>query len=500
MKKLAFGLILFLAMFLRLFMLGSLPSGFSWDEAAIGYNGYGIMTVHRDEWLVKMPVTFKSFGDYKAAFAIYTNAISTKILGRNVFAVRFPMAVFGVITVVAVYFIAKKIFDSEDLALLSMFLLAVSPLNVHYSRIAFESGIAVALCTLAVMFFLYAQKRGYLYILSSLLFVSSLYAYHSTKIAVPILVILLAIKERKIWMKHVGYVVVAVFVGIACMYPLMRETLYGNAGERFYMTSAIADRNGLKPVPFVVGIVATNYVKHMLPNFLLFGETQNYRHGNGVFGILGYTEFILLLAGLISMCKKEWRKKYGWLIVLVLIGILPAAISNEAPHSNRAHGIVPWIQLISVVGFSFISTYFTKERMRVFTRIVILLTLVQTVYFAFLYKNIYSSIAVRDFQYGYQEAIQYARLQESSVHSVLLTSKYGQPYIYILFYKGLTSIEWQQGALANYELRDFTWDEVKERKDILIIGSPQEIPQDAQNIVKEIRFPDGEIAFRIVKQ
>lgn len=113
MKTKLFCLILILAIVLRFFQLGSIPVGFSWDEASIGYNGYGIATVHRDEWLVKMPVTFKSFGDYKAALAIYADAVSTLLLGRNTFAVRFPMAVAGVVTVLSVYFIAKKLFDSE---------------------------------------------------------------------------------------------------------------------------------------------------------------------------------------------------------------------------------------------------------------------------------------------------------------------------------------------------------------------------------------------------
>lgn len=499
MKRKAFWLILLLAVFLRFFQLGSIPVGLSWDEAAIGYNGYGIATVHRDEWLVKMPVTFKSFGDYKAALAIYADSISTWVFGLNAFGIRFPMAAASIVTVISAYFIGKKLFSSEREALLAMLFVAVSPLNVHYARIAFESGIGVSLTALGVLFFLYAAKKPWLYILSSPAFVLSMYAYHSTKIAVPLLILLLAIRERKRWTKHWRPAAVSLILGVVMLYPLLKETVRGNAGERFYMTSAIADRNGLKPIPQVVGTILKNYARHFTPSFLLFGETQNFRHGNEVFGILGYTEFALLLAGLLSMVHPQWRKTYGWLVLAVLIGILPAAISNEVPHSNRAHGIIPWVEILAVVGYGYVASVVERKKAQSLLVTVGVLTVLQTLWYSATYAKVYTTVAAKDFQYGYGEAVTYARLQEPSVHSVLFTSAYGQPYIYILLQKKLTPIQWQQGALANYEIRDFTWDDVKERNSTLVVGTPEEIPADAPGIEKEILFPDGSVAFRIVR-
>src|SRR6185369_2916465 len=116
----AFFLVLFVAAFLRLYKLGSLPVGLTWDEAAIGYNAYGIQTVHRDEWLSKMPISFKSFGDYKAAAAIYLVAVSTMLLGLTEFAIRFPMAIAGIVTVVASYWIGRALFPDKKYALLVM--------------------------------------------------------------------------------------------------------------------------------------------------------------------------------------------------------------------------------------------------------------------------------------------------------------------------------------------------------------------------------------------
>ena len=64
------ALITLIALGLRLYQIGQVPHGMTWDEAAIGYNGWAVITTHRDEWFKLMPISFKSFGDYKAPFAI----------------------------------------------------------------------------------------------------------------------------------------------------------------------------------------------------------------------------------------------------------------------------------------------------------------------------------------------------------------------------------------------------------------------------------------------
>src|SRR5260221_12739726 len=72
----------------RLYQLGQVPHGMTWDEAAIGYSGYAIFTTRRDEWLVRLPVSFRFFGDYKAPLGIYVNGIFKHFFGMNLFSVR----------------------------------------------------------------------------------------------------------------------------------------------------------------------------------------------------------------------------------------------------------------------------------------------------------------------------------------------------------------------------------------------------------------------------
>ena len=302
-----FVLILILAVFLRFFRLDSLPIGLTWDEAAIGYSGFGIMSVHRDEWLNKMPIVFKSFGDYKAAVAIYADAITTWIFGLDTFGIRFPMAAAGVITTVTSYWLGLFLFKEKKYAFLLMGLLAVSPLNIHYSRMAFESGIAVMLVTIGFTLLFYAQKKAVLYFPAAFSLVLSFYAYHSTKIGVPLFLFVYVLAFWKIIKKQIGIIGLAGLFGAALLFPLVKEMMYGNAAARFSMTSVISTPVGLKPLPEVLSIIGENYAKHFNLSFLLQGKTPIYRHGNNVFGILSLVEFVLMCAGLISCMQKETR-------------------------------------------------------------------------------------------------------------------------------------------------------------------------------------------------
>ncbi|HZZ98708.1 MAG TPA: phospholipid carrier-dependent glycosyltransferase, partial [Candidatus Saccharimonadia bacterium] len=439
---LSFLLILVVAAFLRLYKLGQLPVGLTWDEAAIGYNGYGIATVHRDEWLNKMPVSFKSFGDYKAAAAIYLDAVSTKVVGLTPFGIRLPMALAGIATTMAAFWIGKAIFEKEELGLLTMLLVAISPLNVHFSRIAFESGIAVAFVAIGMAAILYASKRPWLYIIGALSLSLSLYAYHSSKIAIPLFLLVLAwvmVKELK---KRLLFVGIAVVVFILTLIPLARDSLYGHAADRFFMTSQITNGKQLKPLNEVATIIGQNYFSHFRLNFLLGGASSTLRHGNGVFGILSYVELGLMLIAVFSLFRQGKLKKHWWILAFILIAILPAAIGDDAPHSNRAHLIVPWIQVLAVFGFEFLLTHLPKKK-QLYAWVVLLVVLaVELCWQVSAYQRVYASTAATEFQYGYQEAVTYTRSQEGSVHGVLFTNGYGQAYIYILLFKKLTPIEY----------------------------------------------------------
>src|SRR3989344_8228068 len=111
MKKVFLIAIILVASVLRLYKLGSIPPSLYWDEASLGYNAYSILISARDEHGKFLPlINFAAFGDYKPPGYIYATVPVVAIFGLSDFAIRFPSAFFGILTVLLTYFLTKKLF------------------------------------------------------------------------------------------------------------------------------------------------------------------------------------------------------------------------------------------------------------------------------------------------------------------------------------------------------------------------------------------------------
>src|SRR5438105_1741386 len=82
-------------------------------------------------------ITFRSLDDYKPPLYNYFAIVPIAVLGLNEFAVRFPSAFFGSLSIFGCYLLVKELFYKtkkekhedfvEILALLSSFFFAISP-------------------------------------------------------------------------------------------------------------------------------------------------------------------------------------------------------------------------------------------------------------------------------------------------------------------------------------------------------------------------------------
>ncbi|MCX6724630.1 MAG: glycosyltransferase family 39 protein, partial [Candidatus Shapirobacteria bacterium] len=136
-------LIIFLAGLLRLPFLNRFPSGFSADEASLGYSAYSILKTGKDEWGERLPLNPRSFGEYKAPLYIYLTIPSIALFGLNETAVRLPSAVFGILAIVVVFLLTQELFGIVTISLLSAFFLAISPWHLVFSRAAIEANLMV---------------------------------------------------------------------------------------------------------------------------------------------------------------------------------------------------------------------------------------------------------------------------------------------------------------------------------------------------------------------
>src|SRR3990167_10549491 len=149
MTKKIFWAILVLAFILRFYKLGEIPLSLDWDENSNAYNAYSILKTGRDEYGNFLPITNRSFDDYKPPLYMYLDIPAVAFFGLTPFAARLPSAVFGFLTIPLIYLLAKWTFQAntkqkmlivsgqlsnikgETIALVAMFLLAISPWHIQ---------------------------------------------------------------------------------------------------------------------------------------------------------------------------------------------------------------------------------------------------------------------------------------------------------------------------------------------------------------------------------
>src|SRR3972149_7127291 len=138
--------VILLAAALRFFALGANPPSPYWEEAALGYDAYSILKTGKDFHGNSWPlVAFESFGDYKPSLYFYAAVPSIAVFGLNTFAVRFPSAFFGSLTVFLVFLLLKSMLPKKlsAVAPLAALFLAISPWHILVSRVGFETNLGL---------------------------------------------------------------------------------------------------------------------------------------------------------------------------------------------------------------------------------------------------------------------------------------------------------------------------------------------------------------------
>ena len=181
---LLFILILVLGIIPRVWEFSKVPPGLNVDEASIGLEAYNLYHFGVDRNGDSFPVYFVSWGSGMDALEGYI-LIPFMVLGLTPVTVRLPILVSGILTLPLLFFIAKKILGT-NFALVSMFLLAISPWHIILSRWGHAENIVPFVFALGFACILLSTKVNKWFIVSMLFFGLSLYAYAALYVAVPV--------------------------------------------------------------------------------------------------------------------------------------------------------------------------------------------------------------------------------------------------------------------------------------------------------------------------
>ncbi|HVZ58267.1 MAG TPA: glycosyltransferase family 39 protein, partial [Patescibacteria group bacterium] len=200
------GLILFLALFLRFYQLGSFPVGFQMDEASKGYTAYSLLKTGRDDNGHAFPLYIDIFGDNSPSGYHVITIVPVAFFGLTEFAVRSPGALFGALTVIALFFLTLSIFENKKLSLLSALILAISPWHINLSRASSESLVALFLIVTGFALVIWSLKKESLRELGigTIVLALSFLFYQTPRLFVPLLFLTLVVFFVFIWKKELS--------------------------------------------------------------------------------------------------------------------------------------------------------------------------------------------------------------------------------------------------------------------------------------------------------
>lgn len=534
--------IVVLAAGLRVWHLSVNPPGLTWDEAALGYNAYSILQTGRDEYGKWLPLTLKSFGDYKPALYVYFDIPFVAVFGLTETAIRLPSVLAGVGLVILIYLLLMELTKERRLALLGALMSAISPLAIQFSRPAFESNVALFFNVLGTLLFLQGLRKRFLLPLSVLSFSVSLFTYQSSRLFVPLLILGLVFFYRKKlffdkWVKLSGAFLV--FLTMLTMYlvfglgqsnrlAVMNFFAYRRSEE---IVNQISREDGL-PInsldfqilhgewwSYVRGL-GERYLIYFSPKTLFVNGDYNQRDRVPDLGVLYYFSVVLIPLGFVLL----WRYSGAKLIFFWLaLAPLPGVLSRDLITTLRSLNLLLPLSILEGAGLFYLGLKFWQWGRKRFYLFIIAAVLVMGGNLL-IYFDRYFIHAPKEYSqhwlYGYKEAVS-SLVNFEKLHQynrVVMTDTYGQPYIYYLFYSRYDPARFQKQAVLdqpgvdvgtvrkidNIEFRHIYWPKDRFSPNNLYIGTLEELPDkdvlfnDQYQMLGKIRFLDNLLAFRIV--
>lgn len=457
MKKLTliiFVAILILAAVLRFYKLDEVPPSLNWDEIAAGYNAYTIANWGADEYGIKFPLVFKNFGDDKHPVHIYITAAVVKIFGLSDFSTRASSAAVGVLAVLAIFVLANELFKSETAGLVSALFLTVSPYAIHYSRGLWEANFALFFFTLGLAsFFIGIRKHNFLIPLSFLFWGLSFFSYHSAKVIVPPIALLLCLihfkdlvrnKKVLIW----SLLTVLLFAGLVIREP--RILGFARINQTKFSDEQIKKYGGN------LGIVLNNYKQYFTYSYLFQNGDQSAR---GSVKVIGEFYKIDLTLSLIGFAVLVFRRKWKAILLLfswLALSPIPGAVSSSEPGATRGIFMIGPLVLLSAFGAGTLILLFKKNWIRVGIAVILTILLGREVgnYIKYYFTE-YSKKEAIEWQYGMKQIVGYLKKNPDYVQ-VYMDKIRQQPYIFFLYYlkvplpKLLASVRYDESESKSY--------------------------------------------------
>lgn len=422
--------LIFLGGVLRLYKLDQYPSVLNRDEAALAINALFIHDTGQDEWGNRLPLQFKSFGDYKLPGYIYL--LSTFFfVGANDYIVRLPSAIAGIFLLIATIFWIKQLLPHQQGKSFFLFLLltlSISPFALFYSRMAWEANVALCLFISSLALLHHHQPTLKKDLLAMFLLFLAILTYNTPLLLMPFILFSLILKRDmrspKKWLTPV--------ISLSVIFCLSLFFLSANntqkSGIIFFNDGTVLNEypiyranlpRFLQPVlgsklAYFSTIAFDHYSQTFLPSFLLIKGGQHPWHTIPEKGHLLWVTYILFCIGslsqLINTLQFLSKKRLSDItpLLLLIISPFPAIFTTDAPHATRSLFTFIMIIVFSGIGLQTILQQTKKFHRNARLSVVIILSLLTVLEGSYYLKSYFidwPSNFSKDFHISYKQTL-----------------------------------------------------------------------------------------------
>ncbi|MDP3888602.1 MAG: glycosyltransferase family 39 protein [bacterium] len=511
--------ILLLAAFLRLWKINSLPPGPFGDEIDVGYQAYSILHTGRDYMGQLLPTYIHSVAEWRAPFFIYSAVPFVALFGLNEFGVRFSAVFFGILGILLLYLLVKELLSNQRVALLSAFVLAISPWHIHYSRVAFEVTLLISLFLAGVLFFIKGFKDKRFLLPAAVILALTPYTYSTASLFLPLLLLsILIIFKEKILKLDKKWIFLSMFFAFIVLLPFLGSLISGEASHRISVISIFSDPNVINDINIkrnevvrvseqlfhnkataYTKIFTQNYLSAFSPQFLFLNGDPNPRQSAGAMGELYLIFLPLLLLG-IWKTSMDYKKESSQLIMSWLIfSPIPSALTQGGgTHATRLFLMLPPLTILIGVGISQI--FLLKHKaLRIFSLTIIgVLLVIQVSFFLHQYLFHYNQESWIWWQVGYKEPMTYIADHGSEYDRIFLNNSepslvrflFWTKYDPVRFQRLFTGDQGQQNILPGFDgfkldkyyfgtlSKEGKLDALLDPKTLYLISQKAEVPGD----------------------
>lgn len=430
-KELLYTAILLLGIFLRIYQFAEVPAGFNQDEASIGYDAWSILHYGIDRNGTQLPVHLIAWGSGQNALYAYFSMPFIAVMGLNVASVRMVNFIFGVLSIMLVYSVLKKL-NGERTAYIGMFLMAIVPWHIMLSRWGLESNLFPGMFLLGFYFLLKGLECYKWLPLAAFIFALSMYSYGAAYVVVPLFCLFafvyMIVKAKVSW----EYLCISIAVFIITAIPIAMFVLtnlfhWGDIKILMFTAPEMTGVTRLSTATAEHDFVTS--LEYFWENVILQKDRQNSNYVEN-YGILYQISMPFVLLGVckVHTMRKQDKSKAMWLLISWLLCGSVLFFIYAWTNINRVNIIFIPMILLAAFGIDYVCTDYKKLLAVAMTYVIFLTGFLGT------YFGEYSETIAYQFRESFGDAIVTAIEQAEEDEPIYVSAATGCAYIYTLFY------------------------------------------------------------------